>query len=168
MKRTFVVLGLSAVLAMPLLAVGQQTTPGTSGGSGTRMEQQREQSGQQGMSQEQIREAQRHLKEAGFDPGPIDGQFGERTRAALREFQKARGLPQTGQLDEETRQQLMAQTPQESPGRMQSPRESSPGGSMPGGSMPGGSTSGGPTSGGRSAGEPAPGPSTPSGSGSGR
>jgi peptidoglycan hydrolase-like protein with peptidoglycan-binding domain len=62
------------------------------------------------------------LKEAGFDPGPIDGLLGEQTKQALREYQKAHGLRQTGQLDESTRESLMVQQTGESPG-----------GSMPGG-----------------------------------
>lgn len=147
MKRTFVVLGLSVILTMPVVALSQQTspTPGTSG-AGTHMEQQQGQAGQQGqqamhhkqsqqapkqMHHKQIQQAQRQLKEAGFDPGPLDGIIGESTRAALREFQQARGLPQTGQLDEATRQQLMAQAPQQSPG-MQTPRASTPGGATSG------------------------------------
>lgn len=165
MKRTLIMFGLSAILAMPVLAVGQQTTPGTSGGmggsgmgSGGRMEQERGQAGQQGqrgqqaMDQEQIRQVQRQLREAGFDPGPIDGIIGEQTKSAVREFQRAHGLPATGQLDQATRQELMVQGPQGSPGQMQSPRSPSSGGGMPGG----------PTSGGASSGGSMPGPSTPS------
>jgi TolA-binding protein len=146
MKRTLFVAGLSAMLAMPLLATSQQTPsiPGTSGGSGSRMEQQemrrqqeemRSQQGQTGqqqemrsqqgqigqqhqkhMSQDQVRQAQERLKEAGFDPGPIDGLLGKQTKEALREYQKAHGLPQTGQLDASTRDSLMVQQTGESPG----------------------------------------------------
>lgn len=47
--------------------------------------------------------AQRRLKAAGFDPGPVDGVLGPRTRSALRDFQQARGLAPTGQLDAPTR-----------------------------------------------------------------
>jgi peptidoglycan hydrolase-like protein with peptidoglycan-binding domain len=167
MKRTLLTLGLSAMLAMPLVVTGQQTptTPGMSSGSGSsgmgtgsRMDHER---GQQSMGQEQIKQAQKQLKEAGFDPGPIDGQIGAQTRQALREFQESHGLPQTGQLDEATKTQLMARSGQESPGSMPGGRlsnEPRPGSSMPGGSMPGGRTSD----------EPRPGSSMPSGSGSGR
>jgi len=115
------------MLTWPVLAIGQQTspTPGTSG-AGTHMEQQG-QAGQQGqqamhheqsqqaMHHEQIEQAQRQLKAAGFDPGLLDGILGESTRSALREFQQKHSLPQTGQLDEATRQQLMAQAPQQTP-----------------------------------------------------
>jgi peptidoglycan hydrolase-like protein with peptidoglycan-binding domain len=143
MKRTLFALGLSAVLAMPLLAWGQQmpSTPGTGGGTGMRMEQPREQHGQQDIDQEQIRQAQQHLKDAGFDPGPIDGQLGPQTQAALREFQKSQGLPQTGHLDDSTRARLMAQGTQESPARM--PGGSTSGGPGTGSGMPGGSSPGG-------------------------
>jgi hypothetical protein len=34
----------------------------------------------------QIRQVQEHLKAAGFDPGPIDGIFGPRIEAALRQY----------------------------------------------------------------------------------
>jgi Putative peptidoglycan binding domain len=54
-----------------------------------------------------IGQAQDRLKAAGFDPGPLDGVLGQRTREALRRFQASRGLPTTGQLDEATRQLLM-------------------------------------------------------------
>ncbi len=43
---------------------------------------------------------QRGLREQGFDPGPLDGVIGRRTRAAIRRWQAARGLPPTGYVDE--------------------------------------------------------------------
>jgi peptidoglycan hydrolase-like protein with peptidoglycan-binding domain len=151
MKRTLSAVGLSAMLAMPMLAAGQSTstTPGTGGGmgsgagsSGTRMERH----GQEEMGPEQLREVQKQLKEAGFYQGSIDGQMGEQTHEAIREYQRARGLPQTGQLDEPTKELLMAQKSQQSPGRT----ESSPGltGTRGGESSGGRSSSGtGPSSG---------------------
>jgi len=42
------------------------------------------------------------LKNAGFDPGLIDGKMGNRTRAALKGFQKANGLTENGQVDKQT------------------------------------------------------------------
>lgn len=39
-----------------------------------------------------VRQIQQALKAAGFDPGPIDGIKGPKTLAAIRAFQKARGL----------------------------------------------------------------------------
>jgi peptidoglycan hydrolase-like protein with peptidoglycan-binding domain len=46
--------------------------------------------------------AQKALKSAGHDPGPIDGIMGAKTSAALRAFQKAHKLGETGRLDEAT------------------------------------------------------------------
>lgn len=42
------------------------------------------------------------LGEAGFDPGPVDGQWGPRTSRAMAAFQRARGLPDDGEPDAET------------------------------------------------------------------
>ena len=65
--------------------------------------------------QEMIRQAQIALRDAGFEPGRIDGMMGPKTQSALRQFQAAQGLPQTGRLDATTQKELMAaQTPQPS------------------------------------------------------
>ena len=42
---------------------------------------------------------QQGLRNEGFDPGPPDGLFGPRTRAAIRGWQEGRGEPGTGYLD---------------------------------------------------------------------
>src|ERR671931_1363780 len=54
-----------------------------------------------------IGQAQDRLQAAGFDPGPLDGVLGLRTREALRRYQASRGLPATGVLDEATRNALL-------------------------------------------------------------
>jgi Putative peptidoglycan binding domain len=54
-----------------------------------------------------IGQAQEQLKAVGFDPGPIDGVLGPRTRAALRRYQASQRLPATGALDEATRRALL-------------------------------------------------------------
>lgn len=46
------------------------------------------------------------LKKAGFDPGPIDGKIGKKTRKAIREFQKAKGLKVDGVVGEKIWQEL--------------------------------------------------------------
>jgi peptidoglycan hydrolase-like protein with peptidoglycan-binding domain len=46
-----------------------------------------------------VKEAQEILKDAGFEPGPVDGIMGGQTRSALRAFQKAKGLKPTGKVD---------------------------------------------------------------------
>ncbi len=43
------------------------------------------------------------LASMGFDPGPADGVAGPNTEAALREFQRAAGIEETGQADGATR-----------------------------------------------------------------
>jgi len=49
---------------------------------------------------------QMRLKDAGFDPGPIDGKLGGQTKAALRQFQRQQGLRVTGTLDDDSRKAL--------------------------------------------------------------
>jgi peptidoglycan hydrolase-like protein with peptidoglycan-binding domain len=55
---------------------------------------------------EEVKAAQQALKDKGGDPGPIDGRMGPKTKAALKDFQKAQGLKETGRLDRETRAKL--------------------------------------------------------------
>ena len=56
---------------------------------------------------EVIVQAQRQLKALGFNPGTIDGNVGSQTVAALREYQRAYRLPQTGGLDDATLRSLL-------------------------------------------------------------
>ena len=51
------------------------------------------------------------LDRAGFSPGIIDGQPGQKTRKALHLFQSARGLQASGALDDPTRQALGTDPP---------------------------------------------------------
>lgn len=48
------------------------------------------------------RAVQTELKERGYYRGTVDGQFGEGSAGALREFQRDKGLRVTGRLDERT------------------------------------------------------------------
>ena len=47
----------------------------------------------------EVRELQRRLRAAGFDPGPLDGSAGPTTTNAARQYQRARGLAVTGEVD---------------------------------------------------------------------
>lgn len=49
-----------------------------------------------------IRAAQGALQRAGFNPGPIDGVVGPRTAGAIRAYQRAQRLNETGTLTPET------------------------------------------------------------------
>jgi Putative peptidoglycan binding domain len=53
-----------------------------------------------------IRQAQERLAAQGFNPGIPDGQMGATTQAAIRQFQRAHGLPTTGDLDDATQRAL--------------------------------------------------------------
>jgi len=55
-----------------------------------------------------VRTAQVYLMYRGFDPGPIDGEIGNRTRGALKQFQGHAGLATTGEIDDATLAQLAA------------------------------------------------------------
>lgn len=57
---------------------------------------------------EPVRRAQQRLDALGLAPGPIDGVMGSRTREALRAFQRGHDLPETGELDWQTRLALSA------------------------------------------------------------
>ena len=52
-----------------------------------------------GLNLAERRQIQQGLRAAGFDPGGADGLFGTRTRAAIRNWQAARGARTTGYLD---------------------------------------------------------------------
>lgn len=45
------------------------------------------------LTKDEIRELQDRLKDAGFNPGPIDGVVGSRTRGALRKYAESRAIP---------------------------------------------------------------------------
>jgi peptidoglycan hydrolase-like protein with peptidoglycan-binding domain len=54
-----------------------------------------------------IQVAQMHLRDFGFDPGPVDGIYTAQTQAAVRAYQARYGLPVSGLLDYTTRLQLI-------------------------------------------------------------
>jgi peptidoglycan hydrolase-like protein with peptidoglycan-binding domain len=54
------------------------------------------------LNPDKIRVIQQALQSKGFDPGPIDGIFGPRTREAVRNFQDRYGMNPTGEIDNQT------------------------------------------------------------------
>ena len=58
-----------------------------------------------------VKQAQEKLNGLGFDAGPVNGDFGEKTQAALAQFQLANLLPASGALDEQTLTELGVERP---------------------------------------------------------
>jgi len=76
-----------------------------------------------------VRHLQQQLAQRGYDPGPIDGQYGPRTRAAVEEFQRSQGISAQG-LDPATMTALGVDAAAgSSPGNSSAPGEGSLGSS---------------------------------------
>ncbi|WP_303838099.1 S41 family peptidase [Evansella sp. LMS18] len=58
------------------------------------------------MNNEQVKNIQVMLDGLGYEPGRKDGYFGEETEEAVKRFQQAAGIEETGVVDEETAGQL--------------------------------------------------------------
>src|SRR5213596_1852164 len=69
-----------------------------------------------------VREIQRALKEKGFPPGPIDGDFGPSTHAAVVSLQASRGLVIDGEVGARTARALGVKLPAADPKRRHSAR----------------------------------------------
>ena len=63
-----------------------------------------------GLNRSERRRIQRGLTALGFNPGPADGLFGNRTRLAVRSYQEEYGIAETGYLDAESAKRLLAAT----------------------------------------------------------
>lgn len=78
------------------------------------------------------RAAQQALKTQGFDPGPVDGRMGPRTRTAISDYQRKNDLPVTGMLDDATKVKLevrgsrSADVPAASPTTQPDPKKQNP------------------------------------------
>ena len=135
MRRTLVIFMIIALASLPLVAGAQSTSDISEGRSseGYLIPEGSEPSRpsleavpgrpsyEAAPDQKRVREAQIALRDAGFDPGRIDGVMGPKTRSAVREFQASQGLPQTGRLDAATRQELLTAHVSESSGRSEVP-----------------------------------------------
>jgi peptidoglycan hydrolase-like protein with peptidoglycan-binding domain len=62
---------------------------------------------------DRVRDVQRRLVQLGYRPGPVDGLFGPRTRAAVRWFQYKHGLPTPGRVNRSTLAVLHARSDHE-------------------------------------------------------
>jgi peptidoglycan hydrolase-like protein with peptidoglycan-binding domain len=54
------------------------------------------------LNPDKIRQVQQALQNKGFDPGPIDGIFGPKTKEAVRNFQDRYGIKADGEIDNQT------------------------------------------------------------------
>jgi murein L,D-transpeptidase YcbB/YkuD len=54
------------------------------------------------LNPDKIRQVQQALQNKGFDPGPIDGIFGPKTKEAVRNFQDRYGMKADGEIDNQT------------------------------------------------------------------
>jgi peptidoglycan hydrolase-like protein with peptidoglycan-binding domain len=106
----------AALISMTALAAGPALAAGTGGAqpqAGSAMEAPAMQSGaaatnvQSGqglaasMDEAEIRRIQQALKDGGHYDGEVDGTWGTQSESALRDFQQARGLEATGELNQE-------------------------------------------------------------------
>ena len=55
------------------------------------------------------KDVQELLRALGYAPGPVDGRYGARTRAAVESFERGRGWPASGQISETLRKELLEQ-----------------------------------------------------------
>ena len=101
----------------------------------------------------QVRDVQRRLRAAGQRPGPVDGRYGPRTRAAIERFQGTAGQPASGVLSTATAVAL-ARADRDQPaeratdtrgGNQRAQRPASQAGASGPDDRPGGTTGGGPT-----------------------
>ena len=63
-----------------------------------------------------ISQVQEKLLELGFDAGPVNGNFGTKTQAALAQFQLSRTIPASGALDPLTLEELGVERQNENAG----------------------------------------------------
>jgi peptidoglycan hydrolase-like protein with peptidoglycan-binding domain len=80
----------------------------------------------QGARGAEVASLQEALRDAGFDPGPIDGDFGPMTRAAVIAFQQARGLDVDGIVGPQTRGALGGSAPASGPAPVAAPSGARP------------------------------------------
>lgn len=67
-------------------------------------------SGQSPGQSPRVAEMQSNLARLGYDPGPVDGRFGPRTSAAIREYQRDHGLTPDGRLTRDVATHVAQQT----------------------------------------------------------
>src|SRR5512142_1175935 len=81
-------------------SMGSSSSPSSadSGTSSTNRSSMSRKSTSHAAGQSNVKQVQEALKDKGFDPGPIDGVMGQKTREALRSFQQSKNIKVTGRL----------------------------------------------------------------------
>ena len=102
MKLSHILIAGTAFLSFGALAEGNKATRDRQAQSSTTATME----GQAHASASVIKQAQQKLSAAGHNAGPADGIMGARTTQALKDFQQAKGLEATGQLDQRTLAEL--------------------------------------------------------------
>jgi peptidoglycan hydrolase-like protein with peptidoglycan-binding domain len=104
MKKIMLAAVAATALSFPALAqhAGQaQEQPGS-----TSAQQADTSSGQKmsprNLNSGQIEKIQQSLDDKGFKSGRVDGKWGPQTMSALKDFQKSKNMPSTGNLDDQT------------------------------------------------------------------
>ena len=69
-----------------------------------------------------ITEVQRRLAALGYDPGPVDGRLGRRTREAVRRYQRDARMSANGRIDDRLLGRLESEARSRSQSRQQEPR----------------------------------------------
>lgn len=77
-----------------------------------------------------VRDLQQQLRSAGFNPGSVDGSFGQRTAAAVRDFQRARGLEVDGKVGTQTMRALQRDGFDTAPAARTEPSRGTSGGNL--------------------------------------
>ncbi|HEX7043100.1 MAG TPA: peptidoglycan-binding protein [Burkholderiales bacterium] len=110
MKVRHIVIASAMSCSLGSLAWGQgaqEQTPPPPSQQGQSMQQSEQGQGMpSSQNQEVVRQVQQSLNDQGFNAGPVDGKWGPKTQSAVKNFQQAKGLQPTGQLDQETLAEL--------------------------------------------------------------
>jgi len=96
MKPSHILIAASAFVSMSALAEGNRAAAEKQAQSSPAAQ------AQASSSSAVIKQAQQKLTAAGHDAGPADGTMSVKTVQALKDFQKAKGIEATGQLDQRT------------------------------------------------------------------
>jgi peptidoglycan hydrolase-like protein with peptidoglycan-binding domain len=96
MRLRHILIAATAFVSLGALAEGNRAAPDKQAQTGTAA------SVQSQANSSVIKQVQQKLSTAGHDAGRADGVLGARTQQALKDFQQAKGIEATGQLDQRT------------------------------------------------------------------